>query len=81
MNNLISGLYDLMEDRYGQDLLLRPDYQECQGVQRSLSAKLQAALGEEFCEKVNDITTEIAQMEREAAFTWGLRLGLALPDL
>lgn len=81
MTELIRDLYDLMEDRYGQDLLHRSDYQACQEVQRSLFAKLQAALGEEFCEKVNDITTEMAQMELETAFTWGLRLGLALPDL
>ena len=70
-----------MEDNYGRDLLHSPAYQACQEVQRKLFAQLQAALGEEFCDKVNGIATEMAQRELEAAFTWGLRLGLALPGL
>lgn len=38
-------------------------------------------MGEEFCEKLSDIVAECAQLDTEAAFAWGLRLGLSLPSL
>ena len=81
MKNLLNDLYDLMEDRWVPELSGMSSYQECLDVRQSLFVKLQAAMGEDFCDKVTDITNEIAQMELKAAFTWGLRLGLALPGL
>lgn len=41
-------------------------------------AQISQQMSRDFHDKLNDILTECAQLENEAAFLWGLRLGLAL---
>lgn len=79
MDTLLCGLLSLAEEYFP----LPPDaeYQTCLSLQGRHLAAVQARVGQDFAEKLRDAWNESGQLEREAAFLRGLRLGLALQRL
>lgn len=73
MEDLCSDLYALMEERYSVRLNYLPPYREYR--------RLRETLGPDFAEKLGEALDDGARLEAEAAFAWGLRLGLALERL
>ena len=78
MDHLLSQLYTLMSERYSGQLNYMPEYRECQRLRERLFAQLQGGMGADFTGKLQDVLADEALLELEAAFAWGLRLGLAL---
>lgn len=81
MNNLIPNLFQLMEERYEAEMIHTPEYEECFEIYRRNLEKVQIHMGDDFYDKLGDAICELTQLELDAAFTWGLRLGLALHTL
>ena len=81
MNSLISDLFQLMEERYKSQLVKTPQYEECVRIYQRNLEKVQIHMGQDFHDKLGDAISELTQLELEAAFLWGLRLGLALHTL
>ena len=75
---LLTDLSHMMEERYGAELLHTPEYENCKTIYSRHMAQISQQMSRDFHDKLNDILTECAQLENEAAFLWGLRLGLAL---
>ena len=77
MNNLLFALYELAArlDRDAGDL---PD---CYARRERHLGRVREEMGDPFCEKLRDAADECAQLDAEAAFLRGLRLGLALHRL
>lgn len=81
MDTLLPDLFDLMSQRCGHELTHSQQYRDCTALRERHFSRVREAMGEEFCEKLSDIVAECAQLHTEAAFAWGLRLGLSLPSL
>lgn len=79
MNLLISDLFSLAQEHFPAV----PDAEDS-SRQRLLSRQLDAvrgSLGEDFVDKLRDLTGEQGLQDQEAAFLQGLRLGLVLHRL
>ena len=81
MENLCSDLYALMEERYSVRLNYLPPYREYRRLRERFFTQLRETLGPDFAEKLGKALDDGARLEAEAAFAWGLRLGLALERL
>ena len=78
MDQLLSDLYALMDEKQGGALCADPAYRDCTRRHQRLLDRVEGAMGAEFAQKLWDAAGELHQLELEAAFAWGLRLGLAL---
>ena len=79
MDMIVPDLLSLAEEHFP----VNPgaEAQTCrQLLERHLSA-VQAGMGVDVSEKLRDVGAELGQLEKEAAFLQGLRLGLALQRL
>ena len=81
MNDLMSDLFQLMEEYYEAKMIHTPQYEEYFGIYRRNLEKVQIHMGQDFRDKLGDAISELMQLKLEAAFLWGLRLGLALHTL
>lgn len=81
MDNLVTDLFQIMEERYEADLTQTPDYQDCRKRCNRLMEQIRRQMNSDFHDKLLDALGEQAQLETEAAFCWGLRLGLELHKL
>ena len=81
MDHLISDLYTLMAEENSGALSADPAYQDCAHRYQRLMDQVSEALGAEFAEKLRDAAGELNQLELEASFAWGIKLGLALGRL
>lgn len=78
MNDLLTNLFQLMEERYEPQMAHTPEYENCKAIYDRHMARISQQISEDFHDKLADILVERTQIETEAAFLWGLRLGLAL---
>ena len=81
MENLCSDLYTLMEERYSVRLNYLPPYREYRQLRKRFFTELEVRMGPDFAQKLGEALDDGARLEAEAAFAWGLRLGLALERL
>ena len=79
MNPLLLDLLSLAEDHFPP--ASTEEVQTCQRLKARQFGAASAAMGAENAQKLRDAVEECAQLEREAAFLQGLRLGLALHRL
>lgn len=81
MDHLLTDLFQLMEERYESQMIHTPEYTECKTLYNRHMARISQQISEDFHDKLSDTLAERSRLENEAAFLWGLRLGLALYTL
>ena len=81
MNPIISDLYELMEERCSSDLIHSPEYRNSQQALTQYLDQLQPLIGVTERKMLLNRFYQGTKPELEAAFAWGLKLGLALDRL
>ena len=81
METLIPDLYSLMLERCSNELNFCPEYREYRQLRKRFFTELEVRMGPDFAQKLGETLDDGARLEAEAAFAWGLRLGLALERL
>ena len=78
MDQLLSDLYAIMDEKQGGALCADPAYRDCDRRYQRLPDRVEEAMGADCAQKLRDAGYELSRLELEASFALGLRLGLAL---
>ena len=79
--DILNDLFNLMESRCERELVHTPEYQMRYREHEQMLSKVQQTMGETFRVKLDKTLLECTELDIQAAFAWGLRLGLALHNI